>query len=153
MTGFAPGRVGSPLDRGADAASGPGARVQQVASGGQHSPSTRLVTGLPALQGLLSATLADSRQRHAAAAPPGLWPQGHAGATRTGSSATDAALTGGFFAPPAALGDRSPPATPSLLSGLDALGEELLVDHLADRLAERLRDQTLRQHGFTGAGL
>jgi len=152
-TVFAPGRDGSPIDRDADAATGLGARVQPAGSGADHSPATRLVTGLPALQGLLSATLADSRQRHAAAAPPGTLLQGPGVATHPAPTATGSARADRSFAPPAASGDRSLAAAQSLLSGLDALGEEMLVDHLADRLAERLRDQTLRQHGFTGGWL
>ena len=132
---------------------GTGARSPRGGSGADHPPPTRLVTGLPALQDLLGATLADSLQRHVNALPPdsGLH---RPGADRPPESApvgpASAEVSGAL---PAAWGARSMSAVPGLLPGLDALGEEMLVDHLADRLAERLRDQALRQHGFTGGWL
>ncbi len=93
---------------------------------------TRLVEGLPALQGLMQAAVADSRERHAVAA----------GDTRHAQALSPSA--------PAAL-QALPPAAPALraLPQLDAVAEDMLVDRLADRLQERLRDQALRHFGFT----
>jgi len=92
--------------------------------------STRLVDGLPALQSLLRAAVAESRQRH----------------ERT---TADTALV-----PPVAHSVRA--ATPTVgaslraLTSLDMVAEDMLVDRLCDRLQERLREQALRQFGFTG---
>jgi hypothetical protein len=93
---------------------------------------TRFVDGLPALQSLLQAAVAESRERH----PP---------------STVDEA--------PAALASLPPPPAPMslvaapplrALPALDAVAEDMLVDRLCDRLQERLREQALRQFGFTG---
>ncbi len=146
-------RVWPVADGHTDAAAGAGVSTARAASSADPTLPTRLVTGLPALQGLLSATLADSRQRHTEAMPPDTWPHSLGGAPHPASTATVPALVGVSGAPSAALGARSLPTAQGLLPGLDALAEEMLVDHLADRLAERLRDQALRQHGFTGGWL
>jgi hypothetical protein len=43
-----------------------------------------------------------------------------------------------------------PAASAAVLRILDAAQEEVLLDRLVDRLEERLRDQAIRQLGFTG---
>ena len=89
-------------------------------------PLTRLVSGLPALRGLLQSALADSRQRHA----PPLAPAAPASAAAVPPLATAPDM-------------RALPA-------LDPVAEDILVDRLADRLQERLREQAIRHPGFTG---
>lgn len=97
----------------------------------QAPAKMRLVEGLPALQGLLQAAVAESQQhlRIACAAP-----------TAPAASALPAAAVSPA---PATLALRALPT-------LDALAEEMLVDRLADRLQDRLRDDALRHFGFTG---
>ncbi len=96
--------------------------------------SLRLVDGLPALQGLMRAAVADSQQRQLVA-----------GGAPTAPAAT---------ALPAAVISPAPAALPlHALPMLDALAEEMLVDRLADRLQDRLRDEALRHFGFTGGVL
>jgi hypothetical protein len=104
--------------------------------------TTRLVEGLPALQGLLTAVVADSHERHAgrSAMPP--------------RSASALAPSGPLEVASTAAQIASTAAAPPLraLPQLDAVAEDMLVDRLTDRLQERLREQALRHFGFT-AGL
>jgi hypothetical protein len=92
---------------------------------------SRLVNGVPALESLLNAAVAESRERHALAtvdAPPPLPP------TTSAPAATSLVA-----APPL-----------RALPPLDDVAEDMLVDRLCDRLQERLREQALRQFGFSG---
>ena len=119
--------------------------------------ASRLVSGLPALQGLLQAAVADSRQRHT---PAGMAPSSPIPSRRP--SLRPSLSPSPIPSPsPAALlpftSEASGPASPlppasrlADLSTLDPLAEDMLIDRLADRLQDRLREQTLRHLGFTG---
>jgi len=92
---------------------------------------TRLVAGLPALQNLLQAAVAESHQRHSP--PPAATPSAEAPM------------------PPVAQPISLVSAPPlRALTELDPVAEDMLVDRLCDRLQERLREQALRQFGFSG---
>lgn len=115
--------------------------------------ASRLVSGLPALQGLLQAAVAHSRQRHT---PAGMAPSSPIPSLRPSLRPSPIPSP----TPPALLpftSEASSPASPlppaprlADLSTLDPLAEDMLVDRLVDRLQDRLREQTLRHLGFTG---
>ena len=122
------------------------ARDSDSDSDSAAAAGSQLVSGLPALRGLLQQAVDHSRDRHALApappwtdAPPSLLP-----AALDVASARDPSALLAPLAHPGATSDAA------ALPGWDALAEEMLVDRLVDRLNERLRDDALRHLGFTG---
>lgn len=120
-----------------------------------HQPQpqpTRLVTDMAALQGLLQAAVADSRQRHALpalsvlSALPTLMAEAESAANPRTQLVASPAGSG-----PAPASAAATPGT--TFPALDALAEDILVDRLADRLQDRLRELALRHLGFTGGVL
>ena len=119
---------------GSPAADSPALAATRVVSAHATDPArpTRLVDGVPALQNLLHAAVAESRARQALA------PIDPLAAPASAMPAPSPATSSDVAASPL----RAVPL-------LDPVAEDMLVDRLVDRLQERLREQALRQFGFT----
>lgn len=145
-------------DRDGVTASAPAVRGQAGAAAGAR---TRLVSGLPALQGLLQQALVDRPARSGHAAPARVQPLSLAVEPAVAPATADrpaevqhlppataaAAAAAPVAAPSPAVAAPVAPETRPLLQALD---EDVLVDRLMDRLEERLREQALRQFGRSG---